>query len=57
MKHIKGGKRSHLGAESTETRAVLHTTAKINEARIKRNIMENIDTVGDNAMFGDDDMK
>ena len=57
VKHIKVGKRANLGGESTEKRSVLYTTAKINEARIKRNIMEQIDAEGENAMFGDDDMK
>ena len=57
VKNIKTGKRSHLSAESTKKRAVLYTTAKIHEARIRKTIMEKVDAEGPNAMFGDDDMK
>ena len=57
VKHIKSGKRSHLGAESTEKRAVLYTTVRINEARMKREAMEKVDAPWENAMFGDDDIK
>ena len=39
MKHVKTGKRSHMVSEYTKKRAVLYTTAKIYEARIKRNKM------------------
>ena len=39
VKHIKTGKRSHIGSESTKNLAVLYTTAKIHETRIRRNIM------------------
>ena len=56
MKHLKTGKRSHMGAESTKKRAVLYTTAKIHEESIRRYIREKIDAVGPNAMFGDDGM-
>ncbi len=55
-KYIKSGKRSHLSGESTEKRSILYTSARIDEARIKRQAMEKIDA-GPNAMFGDDDMK
>ena len=41
MKHIKTVKRSHMRAEYTKKRAVLYTTAKIHETRIRSNIMEN----------------
>ena len=37
--------------------SVLYTTAKIHDAKININIMENIDAEGPNAMFGDDDIK
>ena len=57
VKHIKLGKRSHLGVESTEKRAVLYTTARINESRIKQEAMKKNDAPWENAMFGDDDIK
>ena len=42
VKHIKPGKRSHMGAESTKNRAVLYTIANIHEARIRSNRMETL---------------
>ena len=57
VKNIKMGKRSHLSAESTEKRSILYTTAKVNDARIKRKLWEKVDTEGHNAAFGDNDMK
>jgi len=56
VKQIKDGKRSHLGSDSTEKRAILLVTAKIKEAKIRRDIMEKIDASGPDAMFGDDDI-
>ena len=56
-KHIKSGKRSNLSGRSVEKRAVLYTSARINDARIRRKTMERIDTVKPTAMFGDDDMR
>ena len=41
----------------TKKHSVLYTTANIHDARINRNIMENIDAEGTNTMFGDDDIK
>ena len=54
---IKTGKRSLLGEESTKKRLALYTTSKTHDARINRNIMENIYDEVPNAMFGDDDIK
>ena len=45
-----------MRAESTKKRVVLYTTVNICGARIRTNLMEQIDAVGPNAMFGDDDM-
>lgn len=56
VKHIKSGKRSHLSAKSTEQRAVIYTSARIDEARIRRQHMERIDAEGPSAMFGNDDL-
>ena len=42
VNHIQTGKISHMGAEYTKKRAVLYTTSKINEARIRSNIMKKI---------------
>ena len=63
VKHIKSGKRSNLGAASTEMRSVLYCTARVTEARIMRDAMEQIDAGGPiedggpDGMFGDDDIK
>ena len=57
VKNIKTWKRSLLGGKSTKKRSVLYTTANIHDARMNINIMENIDSEGPNAMFGDDDIK
>ena len=57
VKNIKTGERSLLGGESAKKRSVFYTTANIHNGRINRNIMENIDAEGPNAMFGDDDIK
>lgn len=55
-KSIKAGKRKHLGGKSTAKRTVVYSTAKIEEARIRRMAME-FDTTGTNTMFNDDDIK
>ena len=63
MKHVKSGKRSNLGAASTEMRSVLYCTARVTEVRIMRDAMEQIDAGGPiedggpDGMFGDDDIK
>ena len=56
VKQIKDGKRSHLSGKSTEKRSVLYISAKMEQARIYRNSMEQIDAVGQSAMFGDDNL-
>ena len=56
VKDIKMGKRSGLSGASTERRSILYTTARITEARINREAMEQIDA-GPNAMFCGDDIK
>ena len=57
VKEIKSGKKSHRGCKSTEKRAIVYTTARIEEARIKVAAMEDIEAKGEDAMFGDDDIK
>ena len=56
VKQIKDGKRSHLGSDSTEKRAIIMVSAKMKAAQIRRRNMEQIDAVGPNTMFGDDDI-
>ena len=56
VKSIKTGKRASIGT-SIEKRAILYSTAKITQARIKQVVMEKIDAEGRDAMFGDDDIK
>ena len=57
VKQIKSGKRAHLGSATLEKRAVLFTSARINDARIRREAMEKLDYVGTGGMFGDNDFK
>ena len=57
VKHLKADKRSHLSAYRTEKQSVLYTTARIEEARMKRKANEQIDAKGGDALFGDDDLK
>lgn len=57
LKTIKDGKRKHLSGKSTEKRTVLYLLTKINQARIKRDIMSNLDADGPDVVFCDDDMK
>ena len=57
VKHLKTDKRSHLSADKTEKQSVLYTTARIEEARMKRKTNEQIDAKGGDALFGDDDLK
>ena len=57
VKEMKSGKRSHLSGDAVEKQAVLYTTARISEARIKRHELERIDASGPDAMWGDDDIK
>ena len=56
VKHLKKGKRSGMNGEKTEKRAVIYTSARIHDARIKRQAMENINAEGPNMIFGDDDL-
>ena len=53
---MKTGKRKGMSGEKTEKRAVIYTSARIHDARIKRQAMENINFEGPNTMFGDDDL-
>ena len=57
VKEMKSGKRSHLGGEAVEKQSVLYSSARISEARMKREEMEKIDATGPNAMWGDDNIK
>ncbi len=56
MKQVKDGKRSHLSGKLTEKRSILFVSLKISQARIKCERMKNLDAMGHNAMFGDDDI-
>ena len=57
VKHLKTSKRMRLSGYRTEKQAILYTTARINEARLKQVAMENIDAVCNASMLGDDDVK
>ncbi|KAL3769143.1 hypothetical protein ACHAWU_001211 [Discostella pseudostelligera] len=55
VKTIKDGNRSHIGSISLEKRAILYTTARIQDARAERERLEKSDA-GKNGMFCDDDL-
>ena len=57
VKEIKSGKRSHMGGPTTEKRAIVFSTARVAEAKIRQQAMERIDAEGEYAMFCDDDIK
>ena len=57
VKNLKTSKRVCLSGDRNEKQAILYTTARINEARLKQVSMEKIDTVGKDSMWGDDDVK
>jgi hypothetical protein len=56
VKQVKDGKRSHLSGESTKKRSILFVSSKISQAQIKCECMEDLDAMGHNAMFGDNDI-
>ena len=41
----------------TDKQAILYTTARINEDRLKQVDMEKIDAMGKDSMWGDNDVK
>ena len=57
LKLIKDGRRAHLSGESTEMRSIVYTSARMEQQRIIREEAERIDTVRENNMFGDDDLR
>ncbi len=54
VKTIKNGKRANIGGESLEKRAILYTSAKLEEAQLMRN---SIAKDSDYDVFSDDDLK
>ena len=55
VKHLKSGKRSHLGAEKTEKQSMIYTKAKLDKAKVLRDEMDKIDSAVD--AWGDEDEK
>ncbi len=55
VKTVKNGKRAIIGGESLEKRAVLYTSAKLEEAQLLRNSDASKDS--DYDMFGNNDLK
>ncbi len=53
VKQIKDGKQSNLGGGSLEKRAILYSSTRLNEAKIRANHCED----GENDVFGNDDIK
>lgn len=56
VKAIKTGKRALLSTASTEKRAVLYTTARLMESRMRRNEMESVDA-GPQGLICDQDFR
>ncbi len=52
VKQIKDGKQSNLGGVSLEKRAILYSSARLNEAKIRANHGDN----EENDLFGNDDI-
>ncbi len=52
IKQIKDGKPSNLGRVSLEKRAILYSSARLNEAKIRANHGDN----EENDLFGNDDI-
>ncbi len=57
MKGIKTGNRVRISSETTGKRAIIYTSALVNEARIRRDTNERLDRKEVSFMFCDDDMK
>ena len=54
---IKTGNKVRICGESINKRAIIYTSALVNEARIRKEAKERIDAKGSSMMFSDDDMK
>ena len=57
VKHIKSGKSINLGSNKLKKRAILYSSARIQEARIIQIEMEKVNTPTFSQMFSDDDIK
>ncbi len=55
VKTIENDKRENIGVESLEKRAILYTSAKLEEAQLLRNCDSSKDS--DYDVFGDDDLR
>ncbi len=55
MKTIEYGKRANIDGETLEKRAILYTSAKLEEAQLLRNSGSSTDP--DYNVFGDDDLQ
>ncbi len=55
VKTIKNGKRVNIGGETLEKRAILYTSAKLEESQLLRNSTSSNDP--DYDVFGDDDIQ
>ena len=55
MKTIKNGKWANIDGETLEKRAILYTSAKLEEAQLLRNSVTSNDP--DYDVFGNDDLK
>lgn len=57
VKHVKSGKRSHIGPASVGKRAILYMPTRVRESPIRNTHFEKVTADGPNGIFGDDDMK
>ncbi len=55
VKTIKNGKRANIGGETLEKRAILYTSAKLEEAQLLRN--SSLTNDPDYDVFGNDDLQ
>ena len=54
---VKSGKLVNRNSDNTEMRAILYTSARIQEARIRQDLLEASTPSGASEMFSDDDIK
>ena len=57
VKGIKTGNKVRIRGDNVNKRAIIYTSALVNEARIRKEAKERIDVKGSSMMFLDDDMK
>jgi hypothetical protein len=57
VKGIKTGNKVRIRGDNVNKRAIIYTSALVNEARMRKEAQERTDARGCSMMFSDDDMK